>query len=427
MLLVVFATLLTFWPVCRNGFVELDDHHALALEPLFNPPTWHSLRTWWSRPTYERYHAPLTHTLWGAVALVARGARDPVTGYTLRPGPFHALSLALHVVSAIAVFEILELLVARPWPAAAGALLFALHPVQVESVAWIATTNTVLSGAMSLLALWLYLRAQSPGDSPAHAAGRRICYVSATLLFLLALFSKPIAVVVPALAATLDLLVLRRPPRRVAISLAAWFLLAFLWLLHTHHVGRPAPVMVAQPWWFAPLVAADAIAFYLYKLVCPIWLSIYYGRSPEYIERHDWAYYTWLVPIGLALALHRLRPPRIIWAGVLLFLIALLPVLGFIPFDFQAYSTVADRYLYLPMLGPALCAAWLLARPWASAPARSTKITLAVSAVLLLLGAWSAVQITHWRDTDALFRQAYRVHPWPGGSLDQHRRAAGQS
>src|SRR3954469_3675352 len=184
-LVVVAATLAALWPVCRNVFVHLDDYQVLAGSRLFNPPTAASLRAWWSGPTYENYYTPLSHTLWGAVALVARGPPDPATGFTLRPGPFHALNLALHVGWAVVVLQILRRVVGRPWPAAAGAVLFAVHPLQVEAVAWVAAMNVVLCGFLSLVAVWQYLR-----WAEASAAGSRRRwghYALATLAFALAL------------------------------------------------------------------------------------------------------------------------------------------------------------------------------------------------------------------------------------------------
>lgn len=407
-LVVVAATLAALWPVCRNGFVQLDDHLVLARSPLFNPPTTASLRAWWGGPTYERYYTPLSHTLWGAVALVARGPPDPDTGFTLRPGLFHALNLLLHVGSAVVVLKLLRRLVGRPWPAAAGAVLFAVHPLQVEAVAWVAAMNVVLCGFLSLVAIWKYVEWAAGDGAGGRPWGR---YALATLAFALALLAKPSAVMVPAVAAVLDAVALRRPWRRVALGLTPWFALSAGWAVFTQRV-QPHRFAPADPLWWRPLVAADGLAFYLYKLLFPAWLGVYYGRTPRYVlEKHDWAYYTWLVVVGVGLALHRLRPGRVVAAGALAFVLPLVPVLGLVPFDYQQFSTVADRYVYVSMLGPALSAAWLLARPWCGAPTRRRAVAAGAAAVLAALGAWSFVQTFHWHDTAALMDQAYRVHP----------------
>jgi protein O-mannosyl-transferase len=143
--------------------------------------------------------------------------------------------------------------------------------------------------------------------------------------------------------------------------------------------------------------------------VFPVWLGVDYGRTPAYIETHDWAYYTWLVPAAVLALLVNYRAPRPLLAGVLVFVIALLPVLGFVDFHFQAFSTVADRYLYVSMLGVALCAAWALSRPWCREPARRRRVALAGAGLLLTLGVLAYVQAGYWRDTETLTRNTGRV------------------
>ena len=101
------------------------------------------------------------------------------------------------------------------------------------------------------------------------------------------------------------------------------------------------------------------VAFYLSKLVVPFWLGPDYGRAPEWVLAQWWHWFTGLVPWGLALWLwsRRTRVPWLV-AAVGVFVTGLLPVLGLVPFAFQAYSTVADHYMYSAMLGPALALAW---------------------------------------------------------------------
>jgi hypothetical protein len=195
------------------------------------------------------------------------------------------------------------------------------------------------------------------------------------------------------------------------VGLLPWFALSVGWAAVTRLV-QPHRFAPDYPLWWRPLVAADALAFYLYKLACPVWLAVYYGRTPRYIlERHDWGYYTWLVTVGVGSVLYRLRPGRVVTAGALAFVLPLVPVLGFVPFDGLFLSTVADRYVYVSMLGPALCAAWLLDRPWCRDAARRPTVVAGTVVVLAALAAWTHLQTFHWRSTTALMDQAYHVHP----------------
>src|SRR5262249_38527157 len=129
-------------------------------------------------------------------------------------------------------------------------------------------------------------------------------------------------------------------------------------------IVQPSESQVAAlPLWARPFIAGDALAFYLYKLFVPMRLAMDYGRRPGVVLARGWIYAAWLGPWIICLGALRCRR-RAPWllAGFGIFVTALLPVLGLIPFNFQAYSTVANRYAYVAMLGPALALGGSLAR-----------------------------------------------------------------
>src|SRR5439155_14552039 len=144
-------------------------------------------------------------------------------------------SLLLHVISVLLVYAILRrLLRGHSWPAAAGALFYALHPLQVEAVAWASGMKDVLSGCLSFAAILLYLRAVTPPPARAVADADPdivpridpVAYVLALACFALAMLAKSSAMVTPLLLAIIDYAFLRRPPERIARSLAPWLALA---------------------------------------------------------------------------------------------------------------------------------------------------------------------------------------------------------
>jgi len=155
-------------------------------------------------------------------------------------------------------------------------------------------------------------------------------------------------------------------------------------------------------------VAGDALAFYLGKLAWPLQLGIDYGRTPEWVMNQVWIYVIWLVPAALAALMWR-RRKQLPWllAGGAILLAALLPVLGLIPFNFQQYSTVADRYLYLGLLGPAMALACALAH------LRRGQKTVAGLCVLFLfaLAFRSAFQTLSWYNSPKLYENALVVNP----------------
>ena len=226
------------------------------------------------------------------------------------------------------------------------------------------------------------------------------------MAYALAVLSKPTTIAVPGVLLVIDVLILRRNWRLIMASLAPFVIIAIscaIWSAQ-FQTGAGIQTLVALPW--RPLIALDAIAFYLYKLLFPAWLAIDYGRHPKYAIDQWWIYVTWILPvaIGVLLLICRKRIAVLCAAG-LIFVVSLGPVLGFVPFDFQQKSTVADRYLYLPMLGVALSIAWAVKR------FRIGRVAYVVPAVWMLL---SMLQVQNWRDSMVLYQQQIRVRPKVG-------------
>jgi tetratricopeptide (TPR) repeat protein len=394
----VLLTLAVFGWLVPHDFVSWDDYATVARNPNIAAPTAESLAYHWRHPHMDLY-VPLTYTAWWALA-AASGAE----GGALNASVFHAANVAVHAASAAVLFLLLRRLGLRSLAAFMGAALFAVHPVQVESVAWVSGLKDVLCGLLSLVSVWQYVEYAS---GTVASPRRRAHYAIAAAAFILALLAKPTAVVVPAIAFVLDTLVLRRPARQSLMALGPWLLAAVACLAWTKAVQPAHYAATSVPLYLRPLVAADALAFYIYKLVWPAALAIDYGRTPEAVISHRWAYFTWLVPAAVAALLiwQRRRRPLVV-AGALIFLIGVAPVLGLVRFDFQLISTTSDHYLYLSMAGIALAAAALLDRLYRS------RAAIAIASLLLaMLAVRSIVQTRHWRDTFALFRHAVAVNP----------------
>ncbi|MGE0607200.1 MAG: tetratricopeptide repeat protein [Pirellulales bacterium] len=415
-LVLLVATLTAYGNVTSHDFVRFDDNQHLSGNPHLNPLTWKGLGQLWAEPFFGEY-VPVTYTLFAAESwLSGRTGTDAETA-EFNPAVFHTGSLLLHLGCVWLVFLLLRRLTRHTWGALCGALLFSLHPLQAESVAWVSETRGLLAACFSLLALNAYLSfAGVPGNFEQPAAGqateastvsrqRWAAYAGATAWLILALLSKPSAVALPLLAGVLDVAIAKRGWRAAVLSLLPWLLLAGGFALWTRSM-QPGNIMTfVSPIWSRPLIAADALAFYLYKLAWPAMLGIHYPRSPEVLLEGQVLYWTWLLPAACLMLLLAIPAARKYWPAAALFVAAVAPVLGLVPFGFQNYSTVADRYAYLAMLGPALAAAWLLARHW-------TFNRAALAAMLLLPLAWLSYQQSQtWRDSHALFARALEVNP----------------
>ena len=402
--LLVLVPLCVFLPsVLRDEFVNWDDEGQLYQNADFNPPSFQSVGKYWYS-THMNLYMPITYTLWGSVACLAQVPAS-AEGIRLNPVWFHALNLALHCGAALAVFAILRLLIENIWAALAGAMVFAVHPIQTEAVCWASGMYTVLSSLLIFLALAQYIRFLKTAGTRAN-----IHYIIASAFFIAAMLSKPSAVVAILMAALLDFYI-RRSMKRLVGPLIGWFVVAIP-ILVILHFSQPAAIVPDQPLWFRPVVLLDSIGFYLAKIVFPINFAVDYNRSPSWLAGHPlelWMALLAVVVGGLAWVQRRKWP--LLLLGLALLVAALLPFLGLIKFDFQHFSTVADRYAYPGMLGIALVAGAAVNR------APKTPIRIIVGLILVGLAARTYAQTTAWTDTRALFTHNLVVNP---ASLQAH-------
>jgi tetratricopeptide (TPR) repeat protein len=376
----VAAVFLAYQPVWRAGFVWDDDAHVTA--PALRSAA--GLARIWTEPDVTQQYYPVLHSLFWLEHRLWGGA---AAGY-------HLANLMLHALAA-GLFGLLlrRLAVPGAWLAAA---CFALHPVHVESVAWISEQKNTLSAVFYLAAALAWLRFDGERRSRD--------YWLATGLFILGLLTKTVVATLP--AALLVLCWWRRgrvDARADVRPLLPWFLLGAVAGLFTawverHQIGA-AGAAHELSWLQRGLLAGRAVWFYLGKLAWPVDLTfIYPGRALQ-----------WL-PLAGALAATavlwarraRQRAPLAAW---LLFGGTLFPVLGFLNVYPFIYSFVADHFQYLASLAPLALAAAALAR----AP-RRLGVTLAV-ALLGTLGALTWRQARDYHDAETLYRATITRNP----------------
>jgi tetratricopeptide (TPR) repeat protein len=399
---------LVWLPSVANDFVDWDDLPIIVKNPRFNPPTFASVGWYWTHVQWNLYQ-PVTATMWGLLAWLGWVDTPDQFGGHMNPALFHLASVLMHALSALLLFVILRRLVRRDWPAAAGALVFALHPIQTEAIAFVGAMNNPLFACLGLLAIWQYIRFT---DDDTGGKSRWSRFITATICLILSLLAKPTAVVVPPIALLLDATL--HPARRCTPalrSIAPWLALALACAVWTHRFQSGAAAAEQAPVWFRPFIAGDAAAFYLYKIINPTRLAIDYGHNPLFLLAHERSYVVWLAPAGLLIlswvALRERRPLQALASAI--FLIALLPNSGLVPFDYQSISTTTDRYAYLAMAGVAVAVAAALAE--FAAPRRTTMLTVAIVALLSVWVVLTQIQIQTWRNGRTLFRHAVAINP----------------
>ncbi len=401
-LFLIVAGLIVFAQSYRFEFLNYDD----GINVYDNPHVKQSEFSYFLKGQHLGLYIPLTYELWALQARFAKVSTAQSGGLGISPQLFHLSNIVAHLLSILMVFFILRILIKNDWAAWAGALLFGLHPVQVETVAWITGFKNVLSGLLALASIWQYL-SYAARDPSLKTKGRSpdIHYIAAVILFILAILSMPMAIVTPVVAGMLSFWMLKRSFRQCLAELIPCALLALPIMVLTKISQPDLKMEFVAPLWQRPLVAGDAVTFYISKLIWPVSLGPDYGRSPAFVLQHNWIYLTGLVPYFLgALLVWKWRRPWLM-SSLGVFVVGVLPVLGFVAFVFQDMSTVADRYLYLAMLGPALALAWFL-----SARGRWWKV-LVFGVVIAMFGLCSIRQIGHWKNSASIFEHALKVNP----------------
>jgi tetratricopeptide (TPR) repeat protein len=423
-LLFVALAPLAYAPAWHGGFLWDDDGHVTK-EELRSAD---GLRRIWLEPGATQQYYPLTHT---AFWVMHRLWGDDTTGY-------HAVNIALHAIAAGLLVLILRQL-AIPGALLAG-LIFAVHPVHVESVAWITELKNTLSGVLYLAAALVYLEFDR--------ARRPAAYALASALFVLALLAKTVTATLP--GGLLVVLWWKRGTvtwSRDVRPLVPWIVVGAAAGLTTAWVERTYIGAVGADFTLTPiervLVAGRAIWFYLATLAWPAELIFIYPRWN--VSAADWTQY--LYPITLAVVLAALwywrRQARAALAALLFFIVTLGPALGFVDvFPFR-YSFVADHFQYLASLGiitlgSAAAAHWAAhGRPRVSAHARRA----AAAVVVALLGVLTWRQSAEYVSAEVLYRETLRKHPecWlalhnlglirlgPGGDIDEAASLIAQS
>jgi Flp pilus assembly protein TadD len=418
-LILIFATLAVFFPVRNYDFVSWDDDFHVYDNPYLNPVTVENTLHFWQEP-YKRLYVPVTYTLWSCLGWLSRFF--PAEPYGLNPHIFHTANLILHLLNTLIVFSFLRLLLTYGFKdgenqrenrdpskidlaAGLGAFIFALHPLHVEPVAWVTGMKDILSCMLSLLAVREYLAYSIAAKGMNENFNKPVHYILAGVAYILAVLAKPVAVVLPLVALILDRWAVKRPIKDSAVSLAGWFIAAGLFAIVAKTVQQSGANIASAPLWARPFIAGDALAFYLYKLAVPWQLGIDYGRSPGFVMKQWWIYFTWVVPFALVygICLVKKREPWLVSIGILF--ASLLPVLGFVPFVFQNHSTVSDHYLYFPMLGASVLISWIFLN-------HRTRLVMTVFAlVIVLFGIRSAFLVSTWKNETALYQNALKVNP----------------
>lgn len=401
-LLLALAVLACFLPAVPHDFIYLDDHGYVAEnQHVLSGFTWANLG--WAFRTMEmaNWH-PLT---WCSHMLDAQL-------FAAQPWGHHLTSVVLHVANTLLVLVVLCRMTGAYWRSLMVAALFGLHPLHVESVAWVAERKDVLSTVFGLLTLWAYgLWVERVAK---HQARAFAYYGLALAFFALGLMSKPMLVTVPCLLLLLDYW----PRHRFDGSAASWWPLIrekipfFILAAAASVVTSLAQSSVGTlgtwqeyPWTTRVANALIAYCRYLGKAWFPTRLAVIYPFASDYPVFLTLLAATLLAGISIAaFSLRRRRPYLVV--GWLWFLGMLVPVIGLVQVGRQS---MADRYSYMPLIGVFIMVVWGLADATAGWTRRAFVLGPVAGAVLAGCAALTWRQLGFWQDSETLFRHALAV------------------
>jgi Tfp pilus assembly protein PilF len=399
LLLLSVGTLAVYVPVRDHEFLLYDDYGYIVRNFYLQPGvTWENI-VWAFTSGYAANWHPLT---W-----ISHMVDYQLFG--LNPAGHHLHNVLLHVLNSIVLFLVVWKMTGAEWPSAFVAAMFALHPLHVESVAWASERKDLLSGLFWILTMGAYVRyTRSPSMNR---------YLLVLVLFVLGLLSKPMVVTLPFVLLLLDYWPLKRlgggnsvPGLSFSSALlekVPLMLLSFGSSIITYHVQQAAGAMASTD--RLPLVlrlenAIVSLVRYLGKTFWPSDLAVFYPHPGMALSVST------VLLSGVILGtvtmftwLWRKRSPYL-FVGWFWFLGTLVPVLGIVQVGAQA---MADRYMYLPLIGLALMIGWFGAEMVAHSLRRIVGVAAVLGLVALLIV--SRVQVGYWQNTETLFQHAAKT------------------
>jgi tetratricopeptide (TPR) repeat protein len=397
---IVAATLVAYEPIRHNSFVSYDDYAYITENPNVTAGLTLESVIW----AFTNAHMGNWHPL----TLLSH-----ILDYQLfgpNPVGHHFVNLLFHITNALLLFWILTNLTGVTWPSAFVAAVFALHPVHVESVAWAAERKDVLSGLFWMLTMAAYIRyARRPGT------GR---YVLLLLVYGLGIMTKPVVVTLPLVLLLLDYWPLGRFQRNTTpkVSLARLIkekipllLLAGILSVMTLIAQRSGEAIISlekNPLDYRIANAFLSYARYIGKMIWPSRLAVFYPHPHAGFSDAAVIVSALLLTLITAVIIYAGRRRKYLVMGWLWYIGTLVPMIGLVQVGSQA---MADRYMYIPMLGLLIIIAWAVKDFVVNRP--HWRIVVAVSAAVVLSSAvgLTRMQVSHWRNNITLFEHTLKI------------------
>lgn len=408
------AVLLVYWNVQFFSFINYDDNLFVT------------------KNNHVRSGLTLKGAAWAFSSFDPTGNWYPLTWislmldssvYGVNAGGYHWTNLLLHIANTLLLFILLKRMTADPWQSCFVAAIFAIHPLHVESVAWIAARKDVLSGFFFMLTLLAYERyAANPGIMK---------YISVMAMLLLGLMSKPMLMTMPFVMMLLDFWPLQRisgsspeeetdqagqgqrPYSRKSINnllmekiplLALVLIMVFITFLAQQKTGS-IPSLAELPLQSRAANALNAFYCYMQKTFWPESMAVFY----PYVGQWSWLQLVFIASVLTAISIIALAAYRrfpYLTVGWLWYTGTLVPVIGLIQIGSQS---MADRYTYIPLIGLFMMVSWGAGNLAEKRESLKKPAAMIAGATIMIFMLLSFRQVQYWRDSSSLFEHAIRV------------------
>jgi tetratricopeptide (TPR) repeat protein len=393
MVFILCATALCLVPVLQNEFLAFDDPSYVTDNPLIQHLGLGNIKAFFTRQFVSTYQ-PLV--------MLSYAIEYKIFGMS-GPG-FHLFSLLVHLVNVALVFLLAQRLLKDRIAAVVTALLFGMHPLHVESVAWVASQKDVLYACFFLASSLCYLRFVSDNN--------RKYYVQSMLLFVLSLLSKAQAVVLPVVFLLFDYLQGRKIDGKAIIEKVPFLVLSLIF-------GVVALTMQTKtgavqdfsyfPFYERAMFACYGFVCYLMQTVVPIKLSIFYPY-PETLDKINsvFVYIAPFVVAALAVVVIKYRKSRIVMFAALFFCITIALVIQLIP---VGTAVRADRYSYVSLIGIFLLAGYAFAKMYEQRPAQQKTLTALAGLYFIIIGGLTFSRAMVFNDSMTVYNNALENYP----------------
>jgi len=397
-ILIIVITAGAFSSAVGNDFVNWDDPRTVVSNPLIRNLSWRGFLRMFDARTADTYLAPVVYLTY-AIEYRFFGVKSAFI--------YHLDNVIIHIINSVLVFCFILILSRKIPVALIAALLFGVHPLNCESVAWVTERKDVLSALFYVLAMIFYLKARQKRFG--------LFFTLSIMSAVLSSLSKPMAVSLPFVLILCDILERRPLSLKAVVEKSPFFVFSCLFAAFTFHFQSqscPQTLKVVEVGRNL-LVSSKALMTYLSKTVVPVKLSILHP-GPKEVSIGDPAYFLSLVGVAVILivSMASLKKTRTIFFSVFFFLVTIGPVVGIVPIS---QHFIAERYMYIPSIGLFFLAAYywhaLYVHIGRGPKAWRVLLTGIMVVVIVLLGAKAYDRNKVWRSSGTLWQNALDQYP----------------